>query len=76
MPLHAMYIDFKKAYNSVEHWVFDEIFAHLNAGHFGQVVCNLLANSSTSLCINNMVSNTTILFGRDTKQGDIISPVA
>lgn len=73
-PLHIMYIDFKKAFDSVEHWTIKTILKHLKLGHFGEVVADLLPNTFTFLKINDELSDQIeILCG--TKQGDIISPL-
>lgn len=73
--IHALYIDFKKAYDSVEHWVFEVIFEHLNIGFAGKVILNMLDDSYTQLRVNNNIIPTRIPFNRGVKQGDVISPI-
>ncbi len=34
-PMHLIYIDFCKAFDSVEHWVIEDILNHINAGKLG-----------------------------------------
>lgn len=74
-PLHVYYIDYSKAFDSVEHWVLDSIFEHLNIGQLGYVISSLLASSTTRLKINEKISDTRIPIQRGTKQGDVISPL-
>ena len=73
-PLHVLFIDFAKAYDSVEHWIIEDILNHLNLKHFGAVVAGLLVNTAVYLKINNIISNTAIPVEHGTKQGDVISP--
>jgi len=73
--LHALYIDFKKAYDSVEHWVLQLIFNHLNIGKLGHVIMNMLSNTFTNLRVNNRVLDHKFFFEYSVKQGDVISPI-
>lgn len=73
--LHALYIDYSKAFDSVEHWVFELIFTHLKIGKLGTVIHSLLTPATTNLKINNKISPESIKFERGTKQGDVISPI-
>lgn len=73
--LHSLYIDYSKAFDSVEHWVFELIFTHLNIGKLGTVIHSLLAPAITKLKINDTICPQTIKFERGTKQGDVISPI-
>jgi hypothetical protein len=74
-PIHVLYIDFCKAFDSVEHWTFNEIFKKWKLGHLGEVIISLLQGSCTSLKINGVISSLEILITRGTKQGDVISPL-
>ena len=74
-PLHVFYIDYSKAFDSVEHWVIEAILEHLNLGHLGYVIHSLLIFSSTRLKINNEISDRSIPIQKGTKQGDVISPL-
>lgn len=74
-PLHVYYIDYSKAFDSVEHWVIEDILEHLGLGHFGYVVSSLLTSSYTRLKINNKISEKSICIEKGTKQGDVISPL-
>lgn len=72
--LHVTYLDLAKAFDSVEHWVIEDILNHINAGYLGKVILSTLLHSSTQ--IETGVGWTeSIKFDRGTKQGDIISPV-
>lgn len=73
--LHALYIDYSKAFDSVEHWVFKLIFSHLNIGKLGNTIHALLSPAFTHLKINDEISQNPIKFERGTKQGDVISPI-
>lgn len=75
IPIHLLYIDFKKAFDSVEHWVIDDILKHLKLGHFGKVVHGLLPNTTTKLRVNGDIIDADIPIERGTKQGDVISPL-
>lgn len=71
--LNCLFIDFEKAFDSVEHWAIKSIIDHLNLGKLGEVVYNSLLNSSTQ--IETVEGRTELIpFERGTKQGDIISP--
>jgi hypothetical protein len=74
-PLHVIYIDFNKAFDSVEHWTLKEIFRHLNLQKMGSVISTLLKHSQAKIKINQKISDKTIFFNKGTKQGDIISPL-
>lgn len=73
--MHLYYLDYSKAFDSVEHWVLEALFKHLNLGHLGEVVFQLLTNSSTQLKVNNEILPEVININRGTKQGDGISPL-
>lgn len=73
--LHALYIDFKKAYDSVEHWTLKEIFEHLKLGKIGNVIMSILSNTYTNLKINSEILDEKIWFECGVKQGDTISPI-
>ena len=75
LPIHLFYIDYSKAFDSVEHWVLRRIFEKLKLGHMGEVIMDLIANSTTQIKINNEIIDSTINIGRGTKQGDGISPL-
>lgn len=71
--LNCLFIDFEKAFDSVEHWAIKAIFDHINLGKLGEVVHACLLNSFT--IIETAEGPTDLIpFERGTKQGDIISP--
>lgn len=74
-PLHLYYIDYSKAFDSVEHWVIEDILKHIGAGQLGNAIMKVLTNSNTRLKINNTVLPDKIPITRGTKQGDGISPL-
>ncbi len=74
-PIHLIFIDFSKAFDSVEHWALQKIMEHLKAGKLGENIIELLRGSSTSLKINGVISQEKINLNRGTKQGDVISPL-
>lgn len=71
--LYCLFIDFAKAFNSVEHWVLEDIFKHINLGDLGDVILRTLLNLSTKIETAHGYTDN-ITFKRGTKQGDIISP--
>ncbi len=75
LPLHMLYIDFTKAFDSVEHWALEKILQKLNAGKLGDNIMAILRGSNTRLRVNNEVHQTTIDIQRGTKQEDVISPL-
>ena len=74
-PLHVYFIDYSKAFDSVEHWVLEKIFKKLNLGSLSDVLMTLLKRSSTQLKVNNQILPTPISITKGTKQGDGISPL-
>ncbi len=75
LPLHLLYIDFAKAFDSVEHWALEKILTRLNAGKLGENIMGILRGSKTKLRVNNEVHQEEIDLQRGTKQGDVISPL-
>lgn len=72
--LYCLFIDYAKAFDSVEHWVIEKILNHINIGKLGTAVMETLKNGIT--CIETGQGWTDpINFFRGTKQGDIISPI-
>lgn len=71
--LHVLYIDFAKAFDSVEHWVLKAIFEHINLGYLGEVILNTIGGSFTRI-ETALGWSDPVEFTRGTKQGDIISP--
>ena len=59
----------------MEHWVIEAILQHLQLGHLGYVIHDLLTRSHTQLKYNNQISESKIKIERGTKQGDVISPL-
>lgn len=74
-PLHLYYIDYSKAFDTVEHWVIEAILNHIGAGHLGKAITKVLTNSNTKLKINDTILPEKIPITRGTKQGDGISPL-
>ncbi len=72
-PIHLIFIDFSKAFDSVEHWALRRILKHIKAGKLGENIIKLLRDSTTSLKINGEISQEKIELRRGTKQGDVIS---
>lgn len=71
--LYCLYIDFAKAFDSVEHWVLEDIFNHIQLGDLGEAILQTLLNSKTKIKTAHGFTKD-ITFLRGTKQGDIISP--
>ncbi len=72
-PLYCLFIDFAKAFDSVEHWVIEKLFKHCNFASLGNAILGTLFGSFTK--INTTAGKTdNIFFERGTKQGDILSP--
>lgn len=72
--LHVLYLDLAKAFDSVEHWVIEDILDHIGAGYLGKVIISTLLHSTTQIETGAGWTEA-IKFDRGTKQGDIISPV-
>lgn len=47
--LHIAYIDFAKAFDSVEHWALDEIVSYMNLGYLGEIAVHTIKNSKTKI---------------------------
>ncbi len=73
IPLFCLFIDFAKAFDSVEHWVIKSVLSHCNFGKLGDAILSTLHGSLTKI---ETASGWTefIEFLRGTKQGDILSP--
>ena len=74
-PLFITYIDFKKAFDSVEHWILEAILTKLNLHHYSEIIHNLLTDTYINLKYNNQVFSDNIHTSKGTKQGDVISPI-
>ncbi len=73
--LHLLYIDFAKAFDSVEHWALEKILNKLNVNKLGENIMSILKGSNTRLRVNNEIHLETIDLQRGTKQRDVISPL-
>lgn len=73
--MHIMYINYSKAFDSVEHWVLKSILSHIGTGYMGEIILNLIKDSTTKLKFNNKIIDKEIDLQRGTKQGDGISPL-
>ena len=51
----------------------EDILNHLQLGHFGEVVHQLLPDTLTKLRVNGEIIDDVIPLERGTKQGDVIS---
>ncbi len=73
LPLYCLYIDFAKAFDSVEHWAIEAVLSHCNFGTLGKAIISTLKGSHTKI---ETIAGWTeaIEFMRGTKQGDILSP--
>jgi hypothetical protein len=74
-PLHALYIDIKKAFDSVQHWTILQILNHLNAPPNFIKIIEFIFNSSTTQFITSHGLTDPVKFMRGVKQGDPISPI-
>ena len=73
-PLHAIYIDFKAAFDSVQHWTIPQILKHIRINDsIVNLISSLITDSQTSFILQE---NTTseILLKIGVKQGDPLSP--
>ena len=73
IPLHVLYINFKAAFDSVQHWVIEKIFSHININNnIKQTIVNLMNLSYTSIkTIDGPTKNIELKTG--IKQGDPLS---
>jgi Reverse transcriptase (RNA-dependent DNA polymerase) len=71
--LFCLYIDFAKAFDSVEHWVLKDIFDHIGLGKLEKAIMKTLIRSQTKIETEAGFTEF-ITFKKGTKQGDIISP--
>lgn len=73
LPFHALYIDFKKAFDSVQHWTIMSILSKLNVHKsFIKSIEYILSNSRTVFKTEAGLTNPVSL-KRGVKQGDSIS---
>ena len=74
IPLHVLYIDFKAAFDSVQHWTINSILTHLN---FNPILKNfinhIMTNCSTKFTTQN-ISTPPVSLLKGVKQGDPLSP--
>ncbi len=72
IPLFCLFINFAKAFDSVEHWVIKSILAHCNFRKLGEAILSTLCGSHTK--IETAAGWTDFIeFLRGTKQRDILS---
>ena len=73
-PLHVLYIDFKAAFDSVQHWVLKSIMNHIKLdNNLKKMIENIMSNSHTNIkTIKGM--STDIPINTGVKQGDPLSP--
>jgi len=74
IPLHCIFIDFKTAFDSVQHWVIEDILNHIEINHnLKNTILNLMSNSYTRIkTIDGLTNKIDLKTG--VKQGDPLSP--
>ena len=74
LPLHAIYIDFKAAFDSVQHWTIPQILKHIQINETViNIISNLISDSLTSFILQDKTTpEVTLKTG--VKQGDPLSP--
>lgn len=74
LPLHALYVDFNKAFDSVEHWLIETVLQYINVPpDFAEIILSLLLNNKTRLLTAYGLTDK-IPLTSGVRQGDIISP--
>lgn len=74
LPLHALYIDIKKAFDSVQHWVIQNILEHIGVDkNLLNTLKFVMDNSFTRFITEHGLSDK-VFFKRGVKQGDPLSP--